>query len=156
LAQRSLYAKHCGSSADERGIDADRFPAQNRGMAKKAAAKVEQASSLSPKKETGKMPVPHPSSLLDTRVIYCGDKKNQRLIQPFRAVTMRKFCFRQTMSRNLSSNYYRSSARLASLAFSRGPHGEGETIAVSLKASQITDFHFVGFLWKLGLLSPCA
>ena len=50
-------------------------------MAKKAAAaKVEQASSLSPKKEkneTGKMPVPLPSSLLDTCVIYCGDNLEQ-------------------------------------------------------------------------------
>jgi 16S rRNA G966 N2-methylase RsmD len=50
-------------------------------MAKKsAAAKVGQASSLSPKsqkKETGKMPVPRPSSLLDTRVIYCGDNLEQ-------------------------------------------------------------------------------
>jgi hypothetical protein len=49
-------------------------------MAKKSAAKVEQASSLSPKKEkkeTGKMPVPRPSSLLDTHVVYCGDNLEQ-------------------------------------------------------------------------------
>ena len=49
-------------------------------MAKKAAAKVEQASSLSPnskKNETGKMPVPRPSSLLDTRVVDCGDNLEQ-------------------------------------------------------------------------------
>ena len=49
-------------------------------MAKKAAAKVEQASSLSPKSkknETGKMPVPRPSSLLDTRVVDCGDNLEQ-------------------------------------------------------------------------------
>jgi hypothetical protein len=45
----------------------------SRGMAKKAAAKVEQASSLSPKSkknETGKMPVPQASALLDIRVVY--------------------------------------------------------------------------------------
>jgi len=50
-------------------------------MAKKSSvAKVEQASSLSPekeKKETGRMPVPRPSSLLDTRVVYCGDNLKQ-------------------------------------------------------------------------------
>jgi DNA modification methylase len=50
-------------------------------MAKKSsAAKVEQASSLSPekeKKQTGRMPVPRPSSLLDTRVVYCGDNLEQ-------------------------------------------------------------------------------
>src|SRR6266581_1690530 len=50
-------------------------------MAKKiSGAKLEQASSLSPekeKKETGRMPVPRPSSLLDTRVVYCGDNLEQ-------------------------------------------------------------------------------
>jgi hypothetical protein len=49
-------------------------------MAMKAAAKMEQASSLSPKSkknETGRMPVPRPSSLLDTRVVYCGDNLEQ-------------------------------------------------------------------------------
>jgi hypothetical protein len=49
-------------------------------MAKMAAAKVEQVSSLSPekgKKETSRMPVPRASTLLDTRVIYCGDDLDQ-------------------------------------------------------------------------------
>ena len=49
-------------------------------MAKKSAANVGQASSLSPnseKNETGKMPVPRPSTLLDTRVVYCGDNLEQ-------------------------------------------------------------------------------
>ena len=45
-------------------------------MAKKSAATVGQASRLSPKSEkneTGATPILRPSSLLDTRVIYCGD-----------------------------------------------------------------------------------
>jgi hypothetical protein len=49
-------------------------------MAKKSAANVGQASSLSPnseKNETGKMPVQRPSTLLDTRVVYCGDNLEQ-------------------------------------------------------------------------------
>ena len=49
-------------------------------MAKKAAANVGQASSLSPtseKKETGATPVLRPSCLLDTRFIYCGDNREQ-------------------------------------------------------------------------------
>jgi hypothetical protein len=49
-------------------------------MAKKSATNVGQASSLSPKSEkneTGKMPVPCPSTLLDTRVVYCGDNLEQ-------------------------------------------------------------------------------
>ena len=49
-------------------------------MAKKAAAKVEQVSSLSPKSEkneTGATPVLRSSTLLDTRVIYCGDNLEQ-------------------------------------------------------------------------------
>jgi len=49
-------------------------------MAKKAVANVGQASRLSPKSEkneTGKMPVPRPSTLLDTRVVYCGDNLEQ-------------------------------------------------------------------------------
>ena len=52
----------------------------SRRMAKKSTAKVGQASSLSPKSkknETGKMPVPRASVLLDTRVIYCGDNLEQ-------------------------------------------------------------------------------
>ena len=61
-------------------IDAAGFPAHTRRMAKKSAAKVEQASSLSPKSkknETGKMPVPRASALLDIRVVYCGDNLEQ-------------------------------------------------------------------------------
>ena len=49
-------------------------------MAKKAVANVGQASRLSPKSEKnerGKMPVPRPSTLLDTRVVYCGDNLEQ-------------------------------------------------------------------------------
>ncbi|MGA3285329.1 MAG: DNA methyltransferase [Verrucomicrobiota bacterium] len=49
-------------------------------MAKKPAANVGQASRLSPKSEkneTGRMPVLRSSSLLDTRVIYCGDNIEQ-------------------------------------------------------------------------------
>jgi tRNA1(Val) A37 N6-methylase TrmN6 len=49
-------------------------------MAKKAAAKVEQVSSLSPKSEkneTGATPVLRSSTLLDTRVVYCGDNLEQ-------------------------------------------------------------------------------
>ena len=49
-------------------------------MAKKAAANVGQASRLSPKSEkneTGATPVLRPSSLLDTRVVYCGDNLEQ-------------------------------------------------------------------------------
>ncbi len=49
-------------------------------MAKKTAADVGQASRLSPKSEkneTGATPVLRPSSLLDTRVIYCGDNLEQ-------------------------------------------------------------------------------
>jgi 16S rRNA G966 N2-methylase RsmD len=49
-------------------------------MAKKSAANVGQASRLSPKSEkneTGKMPVPRSSTLLDTRVVYCGDNLEQ-------------------------------------------------------------------------------
>jgi hypothetical protein len=45
-------------------------------MVKKAEATEGWASRLSPKSkknETGKMPVSYPSSLLDTRVVYCGD-----------------------------------------------------------------------------------
>jgi len=49
-------------------------------MAKKAAVTVGQASRLSPKSgthETGATPVLRPSSLLDTRVVYCGDNLEQ-------------------------------------------------------------------------------
>ncbi|MGA2853316.1 MAG: hypothetical protein ABSE90_04225 [Verrucomicrobiota bacterium] len=49
-------------------------------MAKKTAANVGQASRLSPKSEknaTGATPVLRPSTLLDTRVIYCGDNLEQ-------------------------------------------------------------------------------
>jgi len=49
-------------------------------MAKKAAANAGQASRLSPKSEkdeAGRMPVLRASTLLDTRVIYCGDKLNE-------------------------------------------------------------------------------
>ena len=61
-------------------IDVAGFPAQTRSMAKKAAANVGQASSLSPKLKkngTGATPVLRPSSLLDTRVVYCGDNLEQ-------------------------------------------------------------------------------
>src|SRR5271167_4790615 len=49
-------------------------------MAKKSAATGGQASRLSPKskkKETGATPVLRSSSLLDPRVIYCGDNLEQ-------------------------------------------------------------------------------
>ncbi len=49
-------------------------------MAQMAAAKVEQASNLSPKpkkNEIGKMPIPRPSAILDTRIVYCGDNLEQ-------------------------------------------------------------------------------
>jgi hypothetical protein len=68
------------NESSERGIDADKLPAQTPRMAKKSAATVGQASRLSPKlekKETGATPVLRSSSLLDTRVIYCGDNLEQ-------------------------------------------------------------------------------
>src|ERR1039457_2321079 len=49
-------------------------------MAKQTGANVGQASRLSPKSkknETGATPVLRPSTLLDTRVIYCGDNLEQ-------------------------------------------------------------------------------
>jgi len=54
-------------------------------MAKKAGANVGQASSLSPKSkvnEASKMPVLCSSSLVDNRVIYCGDSLEQFDILP--------------------------------------------------------------------------
>jgi hypothetical protein len=45
-------------------------------MVKKAEATAGQASRLSPKSkknETGRMPVSYPNSLLDSRVVFCGD-----------------------------------------------------------------------------------
>jgi hypothetical protein len=75
-----LNPKRRWSKRSEGGIDAANFPAQNRGMAKKASVKVEQVSSLSPKSEqneTGATPVLRSSTLLDTRVIYCGDNLDQ-------------------------------------------------------------------------------
>ncbi len=67
---------HLPSPISQFDFDAAFFPAHIRRMAKKPAASVGQASSLSPKSkmsETGKMPVLRSSSLLDTRVVYCGD-----------------------------------------------------------------------------------
>ena len=49
-------------------------------MAKQTGANVGQASRLSPKSkknETGATPVLRPSTLLDTRVVYCGDNLEQ-------------------------------------------------------------------------------
>jgi hypothetical protein len=62
-------------------IDAAGFPAQNRRMAKKAAAKGRAGNPLpaaGPQLDDGAQGTAHPtklkpSSLLDTRVIYCGD-----------------------------------------------------------------------------------
>jgi hypothetical protein len=69
-------------------IDAAKFPAQNRGMAKKASGAIGGASSTSPQSEKpaeklGRRGTPpsetrqKPSSLLDTRVVYCGDNLEQ-------------------------------------------------------------------------------
>ena len=49
-------------------------------MDRKSVGNIGQASSLSPKSEkceTTRKPVPRPSALLDTRVIYCGDNLEQ-------------------------------------------------------------------------------
>ena len=49
-------------------------------MAKQTGANLGQASRLSPKSkknETGATPVLRPSTLLDTRVVYCGDNLEQ-------------------------------------------------------------------------------
>jgi hypothetical protein len=77
---RTIGANGVCSSQSHAGIDDSQFPAHNRRMAKKSAANVGQASRLSPKSEkneTGATPVLRPSSLLDTRVIYCGDNLEQ-------------------------------------------------------------------------------
>ena len=58
----------------ERGIDAAKFPAHTRRMAKKTAGKVAQPSRLP---RAGATPALRSSSLLDTRVIYCGDNLDQ-------------------------------------------------------------------------------
>ena len=68
--------------------DAAKFAAQNRGMAKKASGAIGGASSTSPQSEKpaeklGRHGTPpsetrqKPSSLLDTRVVYCGDNLEQ-------------------------------------------------------------------------------
>jgi 16S rRNA G966 N2-methylase RsmD len=96
LAQRSLYAKHCSLAADKRGlsrrsaaeteIDADNCPANTRRMAKKSRAEstaktprrkaAEKENSLAHRTGEGRGEG-RPSSLLDTRVIYCGDNLEQ-------------------------------------------------------------------------------
>jgi hypothetical protein len=64
---------------NEGGIDAAKFPAQNRGMAKKGAAQNGRADL--PVSQGAQQRVPDTklksSSLLDTRVAYCGDNLEQ-------------------------------------------------------------------------------
>jgi 16S rRNA G966 N2-methylase RsmD len=65
-------------SAAETEIDADKFPAQTARMAKKAAAKIV-ASSLRLEKSGHRPDTTRQksSTLLDTRVVYCGDNLEQ-------------------------------------------------------------------------------
>jgi hypothetical protein len=67
-------------TADERGLTAAQFRTHIHRMARKAAVTVGQASRLSPKSgtnETGATPVLCRTSLLDTRVVHCGDDLEQ-------------------------------------------------------------------------------